>query len=77
MGVVVAALGVINLWTAIDMTVAFVAVAAAVQIVEFAAAGAFLGAYRTGEPRRLIRLGLLVALGLAVAAILTQNVIDS
>lgn len=73
MGVVVAALGVVNLWTAVDMTLLFLVGAAVVQIVEFGAAGALLAAFRTGDSGRLTRLGLLTALLLVVAGIVAQN----
>lgn len=73
-GSIVAVMGVINLWTAIDMTGAFVIGAAAVQIVEFASAGAYLGAFReVPHPRHLTRTALSAALVTVVAAVIIQN----
>ncbi len=80
-GAVAATLGVVGLWTAIDMTGSFVAAAALTQTVEYAAAGAVLGAFSRpggrGHERRLFRRTVVVALGLAVAGIVVQNVIGA
>lgn len=73
-GAVTAALGVVSLWTAVDLTVAFVLVAIGVQVSQFAAAGAVLGGYRlTQSRRRFTWWCLAAALLLLVAAIVTQN----
>jgi len=75
-GLVTALLGVVSLWTAIDMTGAFVVTGAMVQVIELAAAGAFLGGYRsTVEPRKLVRRGLVLALALAILGVVLQNLL--
>lgn len=67
-------MGVINLWTALEMTGGFVTAAAMVQGVEFGVAGAFLGAYRDDpEPKRLTRFALAAGFVFAVAGIIIQN----
>ena len=74
-GGVAALLGIVSLWTAIDMTGAFVLAGALVQVVELGVAGAFLGAYRgEPEPRRWVRRGLALAVTLVVLGIVFQNV---
>ena len=75
-GVVTAFLGIVSLWTAIEMTGAFVVTGVFVQVIELGAAGAFLGAYRaTVDPRRLVRRGLVLALVLAVLGVAFQNLL--
>jgi hypothetical protein len=76
-GAVFALVGVVGLWTALEMTGLFVAAAVLVQIIEFAAAGAFLGAYRQGPGNRSVRVALIVAFGLALAGIIIQNLLTS
>lgn len=74
-GVALSLLGVVYLWTAIDMTGAFVAAGALVAIVEFASAGWVLSAFRAGsDPGHLTRRVLLVAFLAAAAGIVVQNV---
>lgn len=76
-GVVVALLGVINLWAAIEMTGFFVASAVLVQIVEFGAAGMFLGSYRaTATPTRVVRVTIAISLVLAILGVVIQNLLD-
>ena len=75
-GVVTAALGVVSLWTAVDLTAVFVLAAIVVQIGQFAAAGAVLGGHqRTRSRRRFTVLCLAGALLMVVGAIVTQNVV--
>jgi hypothetical protein len=75
-GFVFAALGIVALWTALEMTGMFVVAGILVQVIEFGVAGAFLGAYRDGsEPKRLIWLALGAALLAAVAGIILQNIL--
>ncbi|MFZ0015211.1 MAG: hypothetical protein WAL25_13980 [Acidimicrobiia bacterium] len=73
-GLVFSLMGVIYLWTAIEMTAWFVAAGSLVVIVEFASAGWALSAFRrnpdTEAPTRRI---LLIALLAAVAGIVIQN----
>jgi hypothetical protein len=73
-GLVFSLMGVIYLWTAIEMTAWFVAAGSLVVIVEFASAGWALSAFRRGPdtapPTRRI---LLIALLAAVAGIVIQN----
>lgn len=77
-GVVVASMGIVALWTAVNMTGLFVAVGALVQVGEMAASGAVLGALRAGgDRRRLTRWALIFALLAAVAGIVAQNVIGA
>jgi hypothetical protein len=62
-GVVFAAMGVVYLWTAIDMTGVFVVAGALVLVVEFASAGWTLAGFRSiGDPVRLTRRVLVVEL---------------
>ena len=76
-GLVVASLGIVTLWTALEMTKLFVAAGLVVQIVEFGVAGAFLGAYRDDlEPKRLTRAALAAASLAAIAGIVLQNVLN-
>jgi hypothetical protein len=76
-GLTVACLGIVALWTALAMTGLFVAGGLFVQIVEFGAAGAFLGAYRnhpkSGRPTRI---ALAVAFLAAIAGIAIQNIMS-
>lgn len=75
-GAVASLLGVITLWTAIDLTGAFVAGGVLVQIVGSAAAGATLGAYRgTSSPGRVTRTALLIALLAAIGGVVLQNLL--
>lgn len=76
-GLVFGLLGVVYLWTALDITAPFVGAAVLVQMVEFGAAGAFMGRYREGRPGRLYRSALVVAFLLALAGIVLQNVLTS
>lgn len=73
-GVVFSLMGVIYLWTAIEMTAWFVAAGSLVVIVEFASAGWALSAFRRGPdtapPTSRI---LLIALLAAVVGIVIQN----
>lgn len=75
-GAVTAALGVVSLWTAVDLTAAFVLAAIAVQVSQFAAAGGVLGGYQLARSRRWYTLlclaGVLLTL---VGAIVTQNLL--
>jgi len=76
-GLVVASMGIVTLWTAIDITGLFVAAGAFVQVCMLAASGAVLGAFRAnGDRRRLSRRVLLFALLAALAGIVTQNVLS-
>lgn len=73
-GALTAALGVVSLWTAVDLTVAFVLVAIGVQVSQFAAAGAVLGGYKvTQSRRRFSGFCLGAVLLMLVGAIVTQN----
>ncbi len=75
-GAVTAALGVVTLWTAVNLTGAFVLVAIMVQVSQFAAAGAVLGGYQqTRSRRRFTWLCLAVVLVILVGAIVTQNLL--
>lgn len=77
-GLVVASMGIVALWTAVNMTGLFVAVGALVQVGEMAASGAVLGAFRAGgDRRRLTRWALIIALLAAVAGIVAQNLIGA
>jgi hypothetical protein len=76
-GFVVACLGIVNLWTALEMTGSFVVAGMVVQVVEFGVAGAFLGAYRgTSERRRLIRFSLGAAFLAVTAGVVLQNILS-
>ena len=73
-GVIAALLGIVFLWTAIEMTGAFVVAGAFVQVMEFAAAGAVLGAWKGDAGRRRVtRSAILAALLAAIAGIVIQN----
>lgn len=72
-GGVFSVMGVVYLWTAIDMTAAFVTAGALVVVAEFAAAGWALSTFRAGRPGGHTRRFLLLALFLAVAGIVVQN----
>jgi hypothetical protein len=75
-GLLFAAMGIVMLWTAIDMTGAFVAAGALAQVVEMASAGSVLGAFRTGaDRRRLTRRVLLFAVLAAAGGIVLQNIL--
>lgn len=76
-GFVVAWLGIVNLWTALEMTGSFVVAGMVVQVAEFGVAGAFLGAYR-GSPdrRRLIRYSLGAAFLAVTAGVVLQNTLN-
>lgn len=75
-GLVFGLTGTVWLWTAIEMTPPFVGAALVVQTSQMAAAGAVLGAVRSGLPPRQLRWRSAgVAIGLAVVAIVTQNLI--
>lgn len=77
-GLVVASLGVVGVWTALEMTGLFVAAAVLVQIVEFAVVGAFLGAYRRDPgSNRITRLAIVAAFLAAVAGIIIQNILST
>lgn len=68
--------GVIWLWTAIDMTAAFVGAAFVVQVSMFAAAGAVLGAAASGTSSRRLRVTCSAVLLLTVVlAVLAQNLL--
>ena len=70
-----AALGVVSLWTAVELSARFVLAAIVVQVGQFAAAGAVLGGYqRTPSRRRFTVLCLAGALLMVIGAIVTQNV---
>lgn len=74
-GLVFAAMGIVMLWTAIDMTGTFVAAGALVQVAEMASAGAVLGAFRTGaDRRRLTRRALAFGVLAAAGGIVLQNI---
>lgn len=74
-GLVFATMGIVMLWTAIDMTGTFVAAGALVQVGEMAGAGAVLGAFRTGaDRRRLTRRVLVFAVLAAAGGIVLQNI---
>ncbi len=75
-GAVTATLGVVSLWTAVDLTVAFVLAAVTVQVSQFAAAGAVLGGYQLTRSRRRFTLLCLAGVMLAlVTAVLAQNLV--
>jgi hypothetical protein len=76
-GLVFGFLGVIGLWTAVDMTGVFVAAAVVVQVIEFALAGAFLALYREAPSRRLSLMAVTVAGGLAIGGIVVQNLLGA
>lgn len=73
-GAVTAGLGVVSLWTAVELTAVFVLAAVLVQAVQFATAGAVLGGFQVRANRRRL---VLVAVGgfvlCVLAAIVTQN----
>lgn len=75
-GSVAALLGVVSVWTAVDMTTAFVAAAVVVQVGQLGAAGAVLGAYRSGaDRRRVTRWALAASVAAVLLAVLAQNVL--
>src|SRR5659263_219838 len=73
LGVVLASMGIVSLWTAIDMTGTFVAAGSLVVVLEFAAAAAVLAAFRLSGRRDFARRVLLLALLAAVGGIVVQN----
>ena len=76
-GLVVAGMGIVTLWTAIDLTGLFVAAGAVVQVGELATSGAVLGAFRAAvDQRRLTRRVFTLALLAAAAGILAQNLMS-
>ncbi len=76
-GLIIACLGIVTLWTALEMTGLFVAGGLLVQVVEFGVAGAYLGAYRNDpDPSRSTRVALAVALVAAIAGIVVQNILN-
>jgi hypothetical protein len=75
-GLVFGLTGVVWLWTAMEMTVAFVGAGVLVQVAQMAAAGTVLGAVRSGlSPRQLRWRSAGTALVLAIAAVVVQNAI--
>jgi hypothetical protein len=73
-GVTFSAMGVVFMWTTIEVTGIFVAAGSLVVIAEFASAGGVLSAFRAGsDKKRLTRRVLLIALLFAVAGIVIQN----
>lgn len=73
-GAVLAMMGVVYLWTAIEMTGGFVAAGSLVGIVQFTAAGGVLGAFRdAAAPSRLTRRTLAIAAILGIAGLVIQN----
>lgn len=73
-GLGLALMGPVYLWTAVDLTVAFVAAAAVVVASEFAAAGAVLAAFKqSADASRTRRRVASAALGLAVVGFIVQN----
>lgn len=75
-GAVTAGLGVVSVWTAVDLTVAFVLAAIAVQVGQLTAAGAVLGGYQLTRSRRRYTVVCLAAvLMMVVGAIAVQNVL--
>ena len=77
-GAVAASLGIVLVWTAIEMTGWFVAAGVLVQIAEFGAVGAFLGAFRdSARPRRVATIAIVVSCALAVAGIVLQNLLPA
>ena len=73
-GLVVVSMGIVALWTAVNITGMFVAAEALVQVGEMAASGAVLAAFRAGSDRhRLTRRALILALLAAVAGVVAQN----
>ena len=75
-GALFALLGVVNLWTAVDLTGVFVAGAALVQTVQFAVAGWFLTRYRMSDSEGgLTWRAIVLAASLAFAGLIAQNLI--
>lgn len=73
-GAALGLLGVVNVWTALEMTGQFVLLASVVQVSQFALAGAFLGAYRVSSMTRGLTSRAIVGfLVLSAAAVLAQN----
>lgn len=77
-GMAVGLLGIVYLWTAIEMTGLFVAAGVLVQVVEFGCAGAVIGGCKGyGDQRRVTRVTLVAAVLAAVAGLAAQNVIGA
>ena len=76
-GFMFALMGVVNLWTAIELTGWFVAGAALVQIAQFAVAGWFLTTYRISDDRGLTWKAIAVAALLALAGVVAQNLLST
>jgi hypothetical protein len=77
-GVVAGLLGVVTLWTAIEMTGLFVTAGALVQVAEFASAGAVIGACKADvDQSRVTRLALFAALLAAIGGIVAQNLMGA
>lgn len=76
-GLAVACLGIVTLWTALEMTGLFVAGGLLVQVVEFGVAGTYFGAHRNDpDPSHSTRVALGVALVAAIAGIVVQNILN-
>jgi hypothetical protein len=76
-GALFALMGIVYLWTAIDMTGRFVAAGSLVGVVQFSTSGGVLTAFRTtNRSGSLIRRILGSALGLAIVAVVIQNLAD-
>jgi hypothetical protein len=75
-GLVLASMGIVTLWTAVDVTGLLVAAGVTTQVGEMSASAAVLGAFRAGGDRtRLTRRVLILALLTAVAGIVAQNLL--
>ncbi|HET9204508.1 MAG TPA: hypothetical protein VFP67_15335 [Acidimicrobiia bacterium] len=73
-GTTFAVMGVVFLWTALEMTGVFVLAGSLVVIIEFAAAGWVLSAFRASpDAARLTRRIVLIALLCALAGMVIQN----
>ena len=72
-GLTFALMGVVYLWTAIEMTGLFVASAALVQTVQFAMAGWFLTKYKMSDGNGLTWKALTLAALLGLAGVIAQN----
>lgn len=76
-GVLLALMGVVYLWTAIEMTAIFVAAGALVVIVEMTVAGGVLAAFRVDpRPSGLTRRVLVLAAASALAGVVIQNLLN-
>lgn len=76
-GLMFALMGVVNLWTAIELTGLFVVSAASVQIAQFALAGWFLTRYKVNVDRGLTWKAIAVTALLALAGVVAQNLIGT